>query len=84
VNRSQLNIFAGQTLINSSDLLAEAGLGYSVCVGGAFEIRGGENLCFVTFAPERTTGHMFIWKKNRVFHAAAGQFREYVKETKAL
>ncbi len=84
VERSQLNIFAGQTLINNSVLLVKAGLGYSVCVGGAFEIRGGEDLRFVPFAPERTTGHMFIWKKNRVFHAAAGQFREFVRETKAL
>ncbi len=84
VDRSQLNIFAGQTLINNSVLLVEAGLGYAVCVGGVFEIRGGENLHFVPFAPERTTGHMFVWKKNRVFHAAAGQFREFVRETKAL
>jgi len=47
-----------------------------------FEIRGGENLCFVPFVPERTTGHVMAWKKNRVFHSAASQFRDYIKETK--
>ncbi len=84
VDRSQLNIFASQTLLNNAALLVEAGLAYSVCVGGAFEIRGGENLRFVPFAPERTTGHVMAWKKNRVFHSAASQFRDYVKETKAV
>ncbi len=79
VDRSQLNIVAGQTLINNSAPLVEAGLGYSVCVGGAFEIRRGENLRFVPFTPKRTTGHMFVWKKNRAFHAAAGHFREFVR-----
>lgn len=78
-DRSRLNIFAGHNLINNAALLVEAGLGYAVSVGGAFEIRGGEKLCFVPFSPERTTGHMLAWKKNRVFHAAAGRFREYVK-----
>lgn len=84
VDRGQLSIFASQTLINNAALLVEAGLAYSVCVGGSFEIRGGENLCFVPFAPERTTGHVMAWKKNRVFHSAASQFRDYIKETKAV
>ena len=83
MDRSQLNIFAGHNLLNNAALLAEAGLGYVVCVGGSFEIRGGENLCFVPLAPERTTGHVLAWKKNRVFHSAANRFREYVRETEA-
>lgn len=81
VDRSQLNVFAGHNLLNNAALLAEAGLGYVVCVGGSFEIRGGENLCFVPLSPERTTGHVLAWKKNRVFHSAADRFREYVRET---
>ena len=84
VERSQLNIFAGHNLINNAALLAEAGLGYPVCVGGSFEIRGGENLCFRPFTPERTTGHVLAWKKNRVFHPAANCFREYVQEAKTV
>lgn len=81
VDRSQLNVFAGHNLLNNAALLAEAGLGYIVCVGGSFGIRGGENLRFIPLSPERKTGHMLAWKKNRVFHSAASRFREYVRET---
>ena len=84
VERSQLNIFAGHNLVTNATLLAKAGLGYPVCVGGSFEIRGGENLCFRPFTPERTTGHVLAWKKNRVFHSAAACFREYIQETKSV
>lgn len=83
VERSRLHIFAGHNLLNNAALLAEAGLGYPVCVGGSFEIRGGEALCFRPFTPRRTTGHVLAWKKNRVFHSAAERFRAYVQETKA-
>ena len=82
-DRNQLHILAAHNLLNTAALLVEAGLGYVVCVGGSFEIRGGENLCFVPLAPERTTGHVLAWKKNRVFHSAANRFREYVRETEA-
>ena len=84
VDRSQLNVFAGHNLINNAALLAEAGLGYVVCVGGSFEIRGGENLCFIPLSPERTTGHVLAWKKNRVFHSAANRFRDFIQETEAV
>ena len=84
VDRSRLNVFAGHNLINNAALLAEAGLGYVVCVGGSFEIRGGENLCFIPLSPERTTGHVLAWKKNRVFHSAANRFRDFIQETEAV
>lgn len=80
VKRGGLNVFSSQNLINNAALLVEAGLGYAVCVGGAFDIRGGEELCFRPFAPERTTGHVMAWKKNRVFHSAASRFRDFVAE----
>lgn len=83
VDRSQLNVFAGHNLLNNAALLAEAGLGYIICVGGSFGIRGGENLRFIPLSPERKTGHMLAWKKNRVFHSAANRFREYVRETES-
>ena len=83
VDRSRLNIFAGHNLLNNAALLVEAGLGYAVCVGGSLEIRGGENLCFVPLSPERTTGHVLAWKKNRVFHSAANRFRNFIQETES-
>lgn len=84
LERSQLHIFAGNNLCNNAALLAEAGLGYPVCVKGSFELRGEGQLCFRPFTPERTTGHVLAWKKNRVFHPAANCFREYVQETKTV
>lgn len=81
IDRNQLNVFAGHNLLNNAALLVEVGLGYGVCVGGSLEIGGGENLCFVPLSPERTTGHVLAWKKNRVFHSAANRFREYIRET---
>lgn len=70
-----------KTLRDVSDL--DDLLGCVVCTGGCFEIRGGEKLKFVPFTPERTTGHVFAWKKNRVFHSAASRFRDYIRETEA-
>ena len=84
VERSHLNIFAGHNLINNAALLVEAGLCCAVCVGGAFTIRGGEQLCFRPFTPERITGHVLAWKRNRVFHSAASRFRDYIREAKAV
>lgn len=84
VERSHLHVFAEHNLLNNAALLAEAGLGYVVCIGGSFAIRGGENLCFVPLTPERTSGHVLAWKKNRVFHPAASRFREFVRETEGM
>lgn len=81
VEQSQMNVFSSHSLINNAALLVEEGLGCVVCTGGSFEIRGGEHLTFVPFSPERTTGHVLAWKKNRVFHSAADRFREYIRET---
>lgn len=82
-DRNQLHILVGHNLLNNAALLVEAGLGYVVCVGGSFEIRGGEALCFRPLTPERVSGHVLAWKKNRVFHSAASRFRDFVRETEA-
>lgn len=84
VGREQLHAFAGHNLLSNAALLVEAGLGYVVCVSGAFDIHGECGLCFRPFTPERTTGHVLAWKKNRVFHPAASYFRDYIRETKAV
>lgn len=83
-DRSQLNTIVSNNLINNAALLVEAGLGYEVTVGGAINIRGGKDLCFVPFVPERKSGHMFVWKKNRIFHPAANQFRAFIEEKKGI
>lgn len=76
----QLNIVASHNLLTNSLLLIEKGLGYTICVKGAFDIRKKDNICFVPFAPERITGHVLAWKKNKVFSNATTKFLQYIKE----
>lgn len=84
VTRGQMRVFASQNLLNNAALLAEAGLGYPVCVEGAFLIRGGDALCFRPFVPKRTTGHVLAWKRNRMFHSASSRFREFMQQRIAV
>ena len=64
VDRSRLNVFAGHNLLNNAALLAEAGLGYVVCVGGSFEIRGGET-CVLSHWP-RSRRLVMCWPGRRI------------------
>lgn len=81
VERGRLNIFATHNLLTNATLLAEAGLGYPVCVQGAYTIRKTEKVCFVPIVPERKTGHVLVWKKNRIFTTATSLFVEHIKKT---
>lgn len=81
VDRSRLNIFATGNLLNNKVLLTEKGLGYSVCIQGAFEMHRDDGLCFRPFTPRQVSGHVLAWKKNREFHSAANRFRAFFKET---
>lgn len=81
VERKQLHVFAFHNLLTNAILLAEAGLGYPVCVRGAYEIREAEGIRFVPIVPERAAGHVLAWKKNRIFASATTLFLEYVRNT---
>lgn len=81
VERGRLNIFATHNLLTNATLLAEVGLGYPVCVQGAYTIRKTEKVCFVPIVPERKTGHVLVWKKNRIFTTATSLFVEHIKKT---
>lgn len=81
VDRSRLNVFATGNLLNNKVLLSEKGLGYSVCIQGAFEMHRDSGLCFRPFTPRRVSGHVLAWKKNREFHSAANRFRAFFEET---
>ncbi len=54
--------------------LAEAGLGYPICVQGAYTIRETDGVRFVPIRPERTSGHVLAWKKNRALASATLRF----------
>jgi len=73
------HILVYHDFITNIMLLIERGLGYAVTVQGSFSIRPNENLHFVPFSPERKSGHVLAWKKNRIFNQSASLFIEYVK-----
>ncbi len=79
VENKQLNLVATINLLTNAALLVEKGLGYLVCIGGAYWIRPNEKTCFIPFLPERTTGHVVAWKKNRVFSTAMKLFMEQIR-----
>lgn len=84
VDRGSLHIVANGNLLHNMVLLSERGLGYTVCVQGAFALHRDHTLCFRPLEPERTSGHVLAWKKNREFHSAASRFRAFVGETIGL
>lgn len=81
VDSDKLHIFASHNLLTNASLLVERGLGYAICVSGSYSIRETSSTCFVPFAPERTTGHVMAWKKNRIFSSATSLFIQFIKDT---
>lgn len=80
MDSEKLNIVASHNLLTNSLLLVERGFGYTICVKGAFDIRKKDTICFAPLAPERITGHVLAWKKNKVFSNATTKFLQYIKE----
>lgn len=81
VEIERLKIIASHNLLTNALLMVERGLGYAICVRGAYTIRSNDRIVFVPFTPERTTGHVLVWKKNRVFTTATSLFIELIKNT---
>jgi DNA-binding transcriptional LysR family regulator len=81
VESDRLHIFASHNLLTNASLLVERGLGYAISVSGAYTIRENDSTCFIPFSPERTTGHVLAWKKNRVFNTATSLFIQFIKDT---
>ncbi|MDR0325879.1 MAG: LysR family transcriptional regulator [Oscillospiraceae bacterium] len=77
---SNLHIVATHDFITNIMLLIERGLGYAVTLQGAYSIRPSEKLRFIPFSPERKSGHVMAWKKNRIFGQAASLFMDYIKD----
>lgn len=80
MDSEKLNIVASHNLLTNSLLLVERGFGYTICVKGAFDIRKKDTIRFAPLAPERITGHVLAWKKNKVFSNATTKFLQYIKE----
>lgn len=73
-------VFGSHNLLTNTLPLVERGLGYAVIVEGAYAIRPDEAFRFVPFSPERVTGHVLVWKKNRVLPSATQSFIQFLKD----
>jgi DNA-binding transcriptional LysR family regulator len=80
IDPERLHIIAFNNLLTNSMLLIKRGLGYAATVSGAYAIRKCDDICFVPFSPERTTGHVLAWKKNRMFTTATSLFIGLIKD----
>jgi len=76
----EMRIVASHNLLTNAIPLVEQGLGSVICVEGAHSIRPDERVRFVPFAPERITGHVLAWKKNRVFPSATSRFIQFMRK----
>ena len=79
MEEDELNIVASHNLPTNGLLLSRQGIGYLICVEGAFTVRPMAGLCFRPFTPERITGHVMAWKKNHIFSQATLRFLEFVQ-----
>ena len=79
----KLRIVASHNLLTNAIPLIERGMGYVICVEGAHSIRPDAALVFVPFVPERITGHVLAWKKNRVFPSATSRFIKFMRKDAA-
>jgi DNA-binding transcriptional LysR family regulator len=77
---NRLHIVEYHNLITNTMLLIERGLGYSICVEGAYSIRPNSKLRFIPLSPVRKSGHVLAWKKNRIFGEAASLFLNFIRE----
>ena len=80
LDSDSLHIVASHNLLTNSVLLIEKGFGYAICIQGAFDIRKTPELRFVPFKPERLSGHVLAWKKNKLFPSATDRFLDYIRE----
>ncbi|MDR1540133.1 MAG: hypothetical protein LBU32_19455 [Clostridiales bacterium] len=74
-----LDVFAPHNLLANASLLVERGLGCAICVRGAYAIRENDKARFIPFYPERRTGHVLAYKKNRIFTSATSLFIQFIK-----
>lgn len=81
VGRSSLHIIATHNLLTNALPHVENGLGYAVCVEGAYRIRPTETLCFIPFSPEWRTGHFLAWKKGKALSPAAERFVSFARDS---
>lgn len=79
VDYEELHVYATYNLLSNASLLVEHGLGYAVCLHGAFFSREDTNTRFIPFEPARESGSVLVWRKNQIFSVATSLFIQAAK-----
>lgn len=80
VEDESLHIAAFYNLPTNGLLFVRKNLGCLVCVKGTCDLRPMEDITFVPFSPQRVTGHVLAWKKQRSFFPITERFLQYVRD----
>ena len=76
-----LNIVATYNLVYNASLLAEAGIGYLVCLDELLALDGDRKLVFRPLEPKTVCRNFFVWKRNQVFSRAALLLKKRICES---
>ena len=72
----ELNIVATYTLIYNASLMAEAGIGYLLCLEGILNVAEESALVFRPLYPPCVCRIFFIWKPRQIFSKAAALLKD--------
>lgn len=78
----EFHVIAAYSLLLGARFLVEQGMGYAVCLEGAGNARPDGETAFVPFSPERPTGNVMIWKKERSFNPVTALFVDFLRRWK--
>lgn len=71
---AKLNMVSSYNLLYNAALLAEAGLGYVLCIDNILNTTNDSSLCFRPLKPALTSQVNLIWKKYQIFSRASELF----------
>lgn len=75
----KLNLVCSYNLLFNASLLAEAGIGYVLCIDNILNITDESNLCFRPLKPALKSQVNLVWKKYQVFSKASELFLTQIK-----
>lgn len=76
----KLNLVSAYNLLYNASLLAEAGLGYVLCIDNILNTTGESSLCFRPLKPALTSQVNLVWKKYQIFSKASELFLNHISE----
>lgn len=76
----KFNIVAKYNLLYNASVMAAKGVGYAIGLDGIVDTSPKSGLCFRPLMPKLESGMDLIWKKGRLFSAAADLFLKKIRE----